>query len=217
VGTRWVAGGLPEDGVLRKRHDLQGPIDDAYMGSFLLVTPTHEGMSTRTSQWASREQERAISEWRRQFRGQARVKLDVTVSDEDIARHNLVLWGDPASNAILARIAAKLPVRWTREGLVAAGRTYPVDTHVVALVYPNPLNPQRYVVLNSGFTFREYDYLNNARQTPKLPDWAVIDVSTPPDARHPGRVVAADFFGERWEVRDPRRTAAPAHPTQADR
>ena len=48
------------------------------------------------------------------------------------------------------------------------------------LIYPNPLNPKRYVVLNSGFTFREYDYLNNARQTPKLPDWAVIDVTTPP-------------------------------------
>ena len=48
------------------------------------------------------------------------------------------------------------------------------------LIYPNPLNPKRYVVLNSGFTFREYDYLNNARQVPKLPDWAVIDVSEPP-------------------------------------
>ena len=44
------------------------------------------------------------------------------------------------------------------------------------LIYPNPLNPKRYVVLNSGFTFREYDYLNNARQVPKLPDYAVIDV-----------------------------------------
>ena len=41
------------------------------------------------------------------------------------------------------------------------------------LIYPNPLNPKQYVVLNSGFTFREYDYLNNARQVPKLPDWAV--------------------------------------------
>ena len=47
------------------------------------------------------------------------------------------------------------------------------------LIYPNPLNPKRYVVLNSGFTFREYDYLNNARQVPKLPDFAVVDVDVP--------------------------------------
>ena len=71
------------------------------------------------------------------------------------------------------------------------------------LIYPNPLNPARYVVLNSGFTFREYDYLNNARQVPKLPDWAVIDLRTRPDWRYPGKVVAADFFGEDWQVRPP--------------
>jgi hypothetical protein len=43
--------------------------------------------------------------------------------------------------------------------------------------------------------------LNNARQVPKLPDWAVIDLRTPPDSRYPGKVVAANFFGEKWEVR----------------
>jgi hypothetical protein len=66
------------------------------------------------------------------------------------------------------------------------------------------LNPSRYVVLNSGFTYRDYDYLNNARQVPKLPDWAIIDITTPPDARKPGKVVAADFFGESWELKPAR-------------
>ena len=69
-----------------------------------------------------------------------------------------------------------------------------------ALIYPNPLNADRYVVLNSGFTFREYDYLNNARQVPKLPDWAIVDLRTPPNSRAPGKIVAADFFNESWEL-----------------
>ena len=68
------------------------------------------------------------------------------------------------------------------------------------MIYPNPLNPNRYVVLNSGFTFREYDYLNNARQTPKLPDMAMIDISVPPNSRAPGRVAAAGFFDEWWKL-----------------
>ena len=68
------------------------------------------------------------------------------------------------------------------------------------MIYPNPLNPKRYVVLNSGFTFREADYLSNARQTPKLPDYAIVDISVPPDYRRPGRVVLAGFFGENWEL-----------------
>ena len=47
------------------------------------------------------------------------------------------------------------------------------------MIYPNPLNPEKYIVFNSGFTYREYDYLNNARQYFKLPDWAIIDIRQP--------------------------------------
>ena len=62
------------------------------------------------------------------------------------------------------------------------------------------------MVLNSGFTYREYDYLNNARQVPKLPDWAIVDTTTPPNSRYPGKIVNANFFGERWElIEEPRK------------
>ena len=64
----------------------------------------------------------------------------------------------------------------------------------------NPLNPKRYVVLNSGFTFRE-DNASNARQTPKLPDWAIVDITVPPSPLRVGRVVNAGFFGEQWELK----------------
>jgi hypothetical protein len=77
---------------------------------------------------------------------------------------------------------------------------FSAEHHVPVLIYPNPLNPKRYVVLNSGFTYREYDYLNNARQVPKLPDYAVIDVRTPPSSRRPGVIAAADFFDEEWKL-----------------
>ena len=46
--------------------------------------------------------------------------------------------------------------------------------------------------------FRNDAYGSNARQTPKLPDWAIIDLDTPPGPRWPGRVVAAGFFDEEW-------------------
>ena len=120
----------------------------------------------------------------------------------DIAVSNLVLWGDPSSNKVLAKIADKLPIRWDEKGVVVGAKTYGADHHVPALIYPNPLNPKRYVVLNSGFTFREYDYLNNARQVPKLPDYAVIDVSVPVSSRAPGGVVAAGFFDDHWKLTD---------------
>jgi hypothetical protein len=112
-----------------------------------------------------------------------------------------VLWGDPASNTLLGRIAGKLPMNWTKESLKVGGDSFPGDRHTLIAVYPNPLNPARYVVLNSGFTFREYTHLNNARQVPVLPDWAVVDLATPPGNVWPGKIVKADFFDENWRLR----------------
>jgi len=114
---------------------------------------------------------------------------------------NLILWGDPSSNAIIARVLEQLPIRWTADQVTVGARTFSAADHAAILIYPNPLNPSRYVVLNSSFTFRDYAYLNNARQVPMLPDWAVIDLKTPPDAVWPGKVAAADFFDERWQVK----------------
>jgi hypothetical protein len=143
---------------------------------------------------------RAVVEWRRQFRGEARVLRDEEVTEELAAKSHLVLWGDPSSNKILARIAGKLPIQWSATELKAGAESFPPAQHVPILIYPNPEHPARYVVLNSGFTFREYDYLNNARQVPKLPDWAIVDLSQPPSPRAPGKIVAAGFFGESWEL-----------------
>jgi dienelactone hydrolase len=213
-GLRWRPGPLPGAG-LRKRHGLQGPIDDAFMGPFLMVSPSGKPRSAAVARWTEAEEARAVRQWQLVFRGDPRRKRDVEVTAEDIAAHNLVLWGDPASNAVLGRIAGGLPIRWEAEGIAAAGARHAPDRHALIAIYPNPLAPDRYVVLNSGFTFREYDHLTNARQTPKLPDWAIVDVTTPPDERRPGKIVDAGFFGERWELREDR--GAPASPPRRPR
>jgi hypothetical protein len=198
----WVAVESPDDGALRKRPGLQGPIDDAFVDRFVMVRPTGaDSPNEKVSEWVKKEMAHAIEHWRRQFRGDAVVKDDTAVTADDIANSNLILWGEPETNAVLKKIADKLPVRWDAKEVTVGGQTFDAGQHLPVLIYPNPLNPKKYVVLNSGFTFREYDYLNNARQVPKLPDWAVLDISVPPSSRFPGKVVLADFFDEQWKLR----------------
>jgi hypothetical protein len=188
TGGKWALADSDRVAGLHKVHGLQGPIDDAFLDSFIFVTPTGKPLAPAVAPWVANEEKRAIAEWHRQFRGDAQVREDKDITDGDIAGSNLILWGDPGSNRILARIADKLPMRWP----AAAGQA-------AILIYPNPLNPKKYVVLNSGFTFREADYLSNARQTPKLPDWAIVDTSGPADGRFPGKIVQAGFFDENWK------------------
>ncbi len=210
--------------TLRKKHGLQGPIDDAFLDRFIFVRPTGKAWHEQTAKWSAGELDRAIEHWRRHFRGTAQVKDDTAITAEDIQSANLILWGDPSSNSILKQVADKLPIEWsrdtiavntnptrergsadntnpTRERGTADARKYPSDKHALIAVYPNPLNPNRYIVLNSSFTFRDYAYLNNARQVPMLPDWAVVDLTTPPNAVWPGKIADADFFDERWKLK----------------
>src|SRR6185312_6092728 len=196
---KWAIAG-DDLNTLRKRHDLQGPIDDAFFDSFLMVSPTGTPMNETVGNWTKSEEAHAIKMWRTQMRGDAPVKNDTDVTDADIAASNLVLWGDPQSNRILARIADKLPIRWTSDSVTLGDRKFAAATNAPILIYPNPLNPKKYVVINSGMTMREYSESNNALQVAYLPDYAVVDLTTPPDPRWPGKIVAVGFFDEQWQL-----------------
>jgi hypothetical protein len=102
-----------------------------------------------------------------------------------------VLWGDPSSNSLIREILPRLPILWTASELRIAGKVYAADRHLPALIYPNPLNPKRYVVLNSGFTFAAQAPQSNSRHVPQLPDWAVLEGPS-------RKVVQAGFFNEAW-------------------
>ena len=198
TGDVWKSGDPPAAG-LRKLHGLQGPIDDAFMEPFVIVRPTGAAFTPALGEWEERQADYAISEWTHFFRGEPRVKKDTEITSSDIASYNLALFGDPSSNAIYRRIAAKLPLQWTRDGVIAGGQKYPANTAPV-FIFPNPLSPAKYVVINSGFTF--HDQSNNDMQSPKLADWAIVDVTRPGNNYNylPLFVAEQGFFNEAWQV-----------------
>ncbi len=183
----------------RKTVGLTGPIDDAFMDAFVFVRPTSPGFNAKVDAWVKGELAHATKMWRDIFRGEAPVKDDSAITPDDVLNKNLVLWGDPSSNDIIAQIVDRLPVKWDKEKLVFHGEGYNSADHVPILIYPNPLNPRRYVVLNSGVDFRDEAYGTNALQVAKLPDYAIVDLRTPPGPRWPGKIETAGFFDEEWK------------------
>jgi len=186
---------------IRKSPGLPGPIDDAFTSSFLFVLPSRPCRHGVVQRFVDREIEHARQTWRRIMRGEDRIVMDVDLTVDQIASNNLVCFGDFNSNRYLASIAAVLPIKWTDTKLVVGGRTFDPSIHAALLVYPNPQATDRYVVVNSGITFRQFSNSSNSRQIAMLPDWAIIDVSEPSDQIFPGRVVAADFFDESWQLK----------------
>jgi hypothetical protein len=176
---RWGAA-APLPG-LRKIHGLQGPIDDAFRDSFLCVRP--QGSSAPLDLFAT--------EWAKWMRGELPVKDAAAVTAEDIANRHLILFGNPGNNRMIERVVGRLPLQWTRETITIGSKSFPAAEHVPALIYPNPLNPKRYVVLNSGHTFHESEFRGtNALLYPRLGDWAVL---------RGDQVVAAGLFDDHWK------------------
>ncbi len=184
-----------------KRPGLQGPIDDAFLDPFLVVLPSGKCRHPAVQQWVDFESGRFLDRWVGLYRGAPRVKRDYEVTAEDLSRYHLLLWGDPSANQVLTRVASRLPIQWTENAIMVGAERYPAAGHVPVMIFPNPESPGKYIVLNSGPTFREDHDRTNSLQNPKLPDWAIFDLSQPPNGTSAGRVVAADFFDERWQLR----------------
>jgi hypothetical protein len=190
-----------------KRPGLQGPIDDAFTTPFLCVRGTGKPWSAAVQAWSEASLRRFASEWSRYFRGDLLIKDDTAVSPADIRRYNLILFGDPGSNAWIGKVLPRLPVQWTRAEVRVGQERYPAATHAPVLICPSPLSGAagRYVVLNSGHTFHEQELASlNYLLFPRLGDWAVIEVGTRTAARPQGplaeKVARAGFFDEEWNV-----------------
>lgn len=186
----------------RKMPGLSGPINDALMDPFVFVRPTGQPLNAKVGLWATAELAHATKMWRDIFRGELIVKDDTAITDDDLANKNVILWGDASSNAVIAKILAtkKLPLTWDAQHLAFRGQTYDAAHHAPVLAFPNPLSTQqRYIVLNSGIDFRDEAYGTNSLQTPKLPDYAIIDLREAPGPRWPGKIATAGFFDESWK------------------
>eukprot|EP00456_Euglypha_rotunda_P086621 TRINITY_DN878_c0_g1_i21.p1 TRINITY_DN878_c0_g1~~TRINITY_DN878_c0_g1_i21.p1 ORF type:complete len:654 (-),score=132.57 TRINITY_DN878_c0_g1_i21:8206-10167(-) len=187
----------------RKRHNLQGPIDDAFMSPFICVRPTGVPWSAAQNDWAKWTLTRFENEYDKWMRGRVPVINDTQVTDELIESKHLILFGDPGSNAVLAKIVGRLPVKWTKSEIGVKGQTFDTSNHGIALIYPNPLNPNRYVVVNSGHTFHEPDFkASNANLYPKLGDIAVLKFAATTNGFTQDPVFA-EIFDPRWRLSEP--------------
>ena len=181
---------------LHKTHGLQGPIDDAFLDPFLLVRPTGTPWNATVHQHAMKRLERFDQTYARFYRAHPRIKNDTDVTEADFAKYNVVLFGDPGSNRWIGRLAARLPLRWSRDTIGIGQRDFPASGHLPVLVYPSPIAPSRYVVLNSGLTIAENSYTSDYSM-PTLGDIAVLQVQ--PDDTF--TVSFAGFFDESWQLR----------------
>lgn len=187
---------------LQKIAGLQGPIDDAFMDAFLCVRGTGKPWHEATQKYAEANLKRFQDEWDQFLRGELPVKDDVDVKEEDMAGKHLILFGDPASNSLIAQVLDSLPLKWTKESIALAGKTSSANDHVPVMIFPSPLQSGRYVVINSGHTFHAAEFRGtNALLYPRLGDYALLKLT--PSSKDPlaTEVMTAGLFDDFWQMK----------------
>src|SRR5262245_58701040 len=153
-GDQWELAPSPVP-LAGKRPGLQGPIDDASTSPFLCVRGTGKPWNPAVQTWSDASLKRFAYEWQRYFRGELPVKDDTAVTEDDVRRCNLILFGDPGSNSWIGKVLPKLPLAWTKEDLRVGNTRYSATDHAPAVIVANPLAEGSYIVLNISQTIHE--------------------------------------------------------------
>lgn len=153
-----------------KRKGLCGPVEEVFDTPFIVVQGTagddaaDEDLARKAGTWAA--------EWDAFADGYPRVATDAEITDAEIARYNLVLFGTPQTNGILARLADRLPIKIGDHEYQIGERRLAGPELGLVLCYPNPLAPDRYVAVYAGEHYGARLSVNHKHDL--LPDFLVF-------------------------------------------
>lgn len=175
-----------------------GPIKKGYFSPFILVYGTR-GDSASTEINLHHARVEAQNWW---WRGNGYVEIipDIEVNSENIHRYNLILFGGPGTNAVTARIKRDLPISIKNDRLVIDGREIEKDDVAFQMIYANPLNPEKYVVVKGGTSPKGEELaglFNVIYSGSGLPDFIIYDEAVKDKGW--GAIIAAGFFDLNWK------------------
>ncbi len=207
-GKKSYKGLLPFNGELTINEDtfvglgtsdqLEGPISEVFSTPFVIVL----GTNGNTEQINANKEafSNFLAVWRERFFTNPRVKNDSELSAEDIGRFNLIFFGGPETNLIAKKIITKLPISYSKNLIIFYNYNYQLtDTYGIQMVYQNPLNPKKYVVL---YDFSGWD--SESKRKPMFDqffldawyDFIFFDDST----YGPSVAPIIGFFDSNWQI-----------------
>lgn len=182
----------PETGLFKK-HGLSGPFGDQNYDRFLILYGAKKDVAKNReaalsyAKWKSWESVCDMSHV---------VRSEKEISENDIRQAHLVIFGSPQNSELLAKIAKKLPVQLDDKNILIKSRAFEGETVAIRLIYPNPVNPEKYLVIFGALTPQAYQSLPewrpNDRKFENQPEITIYDGGDQP--------IFNAFFDMNWKL-----------------
>lgn len=178
---------------------IEGPVADLQTTPFAVVigTSSPDPMMRRLCR---KYAESAAGDWQRRQHTTPRVFADSEITDEDMRKYSLILFGGPDENIATKKLIGDLPLRISSDEIVVDGRAFPAPDAALKMVYPNPLNPERYVSVIAATSPKGMCF---ADHLPDSLDFCIGDGRIPDgEAGRPEEklFVVSGSFGHAWRL-----------------
>ena len=186
---------------LPKTPQIAGMISDLTTTPFAVVIGTISKDSLMTKMINIKAQQ-FIAYWKNWQKYEPRVFKDTELSQEDLKKYSLILYGGADDNLVTKILSGKIPLKISSDEIELGGRKFQAKDAFVQMIYPNPYNPERYISV-IGATSSSGMFLYN--NTSSNYDFYIQDGCIPNN--HLGRsieklYIACGFFDYNWQIND---------------
>jgi hypothetical protein len=142
-----------------------------------------------------------INYWKDWQKYAPRVFKDTELTDADMKKYSLVLYGDANSNLITKKLSDKIPLKVSTQDIEIAGRKFPAKDACVQMIYPHPLNTERYITVIGATSGAGMFFYNRADS---YCDFFIQDgiILNNRIGRTEKLLIATGFFDNNWQIND---------------
>ncbi|MGC9969856.1 MAG: prolyl oligopeptidase family serine peptidase [Bryobacteraceae bacterium] len=189
---------------LRKTASVAGPMADVKTTPFAVVVGTISP-DPMMRELCNRKAEALASDWKNWQHVPLRLYKDTEIPETELSKYSLLLIGASDANAVTRKLAGSLPLKISGDEISIDGRSFKAPDAAVAMVYPHPLNPERYVLLAAATSPAGMYFLDPLDGDLGAFDFAIVDGALANS--HRGRPVekirvAAGLFDRNWRIAD---------------
>jgi predicted esterase len=147
---------------LHKNPKIAGMISDIQTTPFAVVIGTISNDSL-IKKLVNRKAQEFINYWKNWQKYEPRIFKDTELSEADMKKYSLILFGSAEANLVTKKLSDKIPLKISSEEIEITGKKFPAKNACITMIYPNPLNAERYVLVigatsSSGMFFSDNTY-----------------------------------------------------------